>query len=141
MAIIQQSDSDYNERLEGIRILVNNAYEDMDLPDSVIENTVNLGDANDKIDILVPERTGLAPVYIRRLKRAVQLECAISLLLSESRLRGEDVEEQQALYESNSIKNTIDAYRAEVSDIIADVGPAVGKFIGYVKATNPPQRF
>lgn len=141
MAIINSTDTDYQEQLEGIRILVNNAYEAADMPNSVIENPVNLGDANDKIGLLVPGYEDLSPVYKRRIKKVVKLETAVQLLLSESRLSSEDVEEQESSYESNKIKDTIDEYRMEMSDILSGVGPEVGKFVGYIEASNPPQRF
>ena len=148
MPIIDSASQEYDSLLDGIRLLVNNAYEDADLSDERIENDVFLGRFNREVAISVPGYETISTEKRSLLQNAVQLKVAAQILWSEGRLTREDVEREQAEYTSASIEAIIDDYRNQADDIIAYVVPpedlvntTVSAFQPVFKVINPKKRF
>ena len=121
MEIIDSTSSNYQDLLDGIRRLVNNAYDTDNLSDKVIANDTFLGRFNREVAISVPNWETLDSNHFALLQNAIQLKTAAQLLWAEGRLKREDVEQEQSEYLSASIEAIIEDYRKQADDIIAPI--------------------
>ena len=132
----------YLEILNAIRYRVNNAYEASDIPNNVIENRIFLGQANTKLETRVPNWESLTDAQKQRLQDAVIDQTAIELLISELRIKSEDVEgERVGNYDSLGIKNAISMLQANVDGIVGELVAFSGLFLSQFVAVNPKKRF
>ena len=81
--IITSTDSDYTERLNGIRLLVDNTFDAEDLSDATITNDVFLGEANRAIARRVPNYATLSGDQLSDLKVTTQRQAAVLILQSQ----------------------------------------------------------
>lgn len=128
MAIIDTTDADYLDRIEGIMLLVNSAYENVDLSQERIENNVFLGRFNTEVAIMVPGYTSLAidSDYLGLLKNAVQLLTSAELLSSEDTIKREDVEGEEVEYNEKNIQALISDRRNQADRLIIKVAEHLG---------------
>ena len=143
MSIIVSTDSDYKERLEGIRIHVNSAYEDSDLSEERITNSAFMGRFNIEVAIAVPGYASLSEAQLSLLKNAVQLLTAAQLLWSDGRIRREDVEGEETEYMTVQVKAAIDDYRNQADSIISRITPTSTTHSAQTafRVFNPTKRF
>ena len=128
MAIIDPTHTDYLARIEGIMLLVNSAYENVDLSRERIENNVFLGRFNTEVAIMVPGYTSLASDsdYLGLLKNAVQLLTSAELLSAEDTIKREDVEGEQVEYSEKNIQALISDRRNQADRLIRKVAEHLG---------------
>ena len=148
MAIIDTTDSDYLDRIEGIMLLVNDAYEEVDLSQERIENNVFLGRFNTEVAITVPGYESLPSDsdYLGLLKNAVQLLTSAELLSAEDTIKREDVEGELVEYQIKNTQDIISDRRTQADIIIRRVAEYLGGSNqiypqGTFKVINPTKRF
>ena len=142
MPIIVSTDSDYEDRLDGIRSHVNIAYDDANLDESRIINSAFLGRFNIEVSTLVPNWRSLSDNEKSLLKNAVQLKTAAQLLWAEGRIRSEDIEGEKVEYMSFQVKSAIDDYRNQAESIINRLSPTSSASNQVVfRIVNPVKRF
>ena len=143
MSIIVSTDSDYKERLEGIRIHVNSAYEDCDLSEARITNSAFMGRFNIEIAMSVPGYASLSDSQLSLLKNAVQLKTAALLLWSDGRIRREDVQGEETEYMPVQVRLAIEDYRNQADSIISRITPNSPTHAAQTqfKVINPTKRF
>ena len=142
MAIIDSALPNYQSLIDGIRSLVNNAYDSSNLSDDVITNDVFLGRFNREVALAIPGYANLSSDKLALVRNAVQLKTAAQLLWAEERLKREDVEQEQAEYFSASIEATIEDYRKQADDIIVPIQTeVVTSFKPVFKVINTTKRY
>lgn len=138
----------YTNILNGVRFLVNDAYDNIDIPDNVIENNVFLGRFNEEVSQQVSNHASLSTYNRERLINSIQLLTAAQILFSHDRISSEDTEGERADYDKMKISEIIDEYRKQATGIINPLVPSStlipslsGVFAPAFKAINPEKRF
>ena len=124
MAIINSTDSDYASRLQGIRLFVNNAYSQEDLPDATIENDIYLGAANREVARLVPSFASLAEENQADIKVAVQELTAAEILQSELDATQEESADVSVRRQGLKVENRMNSLRISATTKINRIAPA-----------------